>query len=467
MHIRGVLRAVLVCGMTVQIMLGLAWLVKNMGGLQTFQESRWLLTGGGVAGRLYSGALYRGLVSLLSSHLRILYGIQLAAAIASAYGLAACFMGKDQKALRILGALALTFIPQALQCHLAVLPWSLGTSLLLAQIALWVDLTHNRTKEYGRERKTVIAMLGSWMLLVCIVPVYAWFSLPLLAAVLWRAGKSGGIKGRVFLGLTGLAIAVCCMAVNCGFSPSAWNRELAANALSRTGWPHFQNDYDSIPEPLHSEIGLDTARKVSAYADGVEISLIPKLEEYYGPEEITSILWELAGLCLKRNLRADVKNVIWDMAAYHATPPIFAMQLKGRAYDSHSGINYQQMKNRAPLLSRRYVTYAARWWWLMLGLAVILTGCKLAERVVNPDVRAGKAKAGTPGACEGKAKTGTPGARNFLQRWFPVLAGAEWMILYFVAQGSGIMDYKKTLCVTVLWYVAALSRLGNREGGEG
>ena len=68
MHLRGVLRAVLACGMGVQILLGLAWLVKNMGGLQTFQESGWLLTGEGAAGRLYSGALYRGLVSLLSSH---------------------------------------------------------------------------------------------------------------------------------------------------------------------------------------------------------------------------------------------------------------------------------------------------------------------------------------------------------------------------------------------------------------
>lgn len=57
--------------------------------------------------------------------------------------------------------------------------------------------------------------------------------------------------------------------------------------------------------------------------------------------------------------------------------------------------------------------------------------------------------------------------RLFLQRWFPVLAGMEWMILYFVAQGSGIMDYKKTLWVTVFWYAAALSQLVSREGEEG
>lgn len=501
MHLRGVLRAVLACGMGVQILLGLAWLVKNMGGLQTFQESGWLLNGEGAAGRLYSGALYRGLVSLLSSHLWILYGIQLAAALAAAYGLMACFMGKDQRASRVLGALALTAIPQALQCHLAVLPWSLGTSLLMAETALWISLLRDGGVENGRERRrTAVAMLEYWLLLLWILPVYAWFSLPLLLAILWRTGKFGcetsqdalaqyhgqantirekekntGIRVRMLCGLTGLALVLCCIGVNCGFRPAAWNRELAADALRRTGWPSFQYDYDSIPEPLHSEIGLDTARKVSTYADGVEVSLIPKLEERYGFEETTSVLWNLAGLCLKRNLRADIKNVIWDMAAYHAAPPILVMQLKGRAYDSLSGINYEQMKERAPLLSRYYVTYASRWWWVMLGLALVLAGGELFDRgvfsikgkrafpekeCVDRRARAGKRR---PDAGTGRGA----GVRVFLQRWFPVLAGMEWMILYFVAQGSGIMDYKKTLWVTVFWYAAALSQLVSREGEEG
>ena len=46
-NIRGVLRAVLVCGMSIQILLGAAWFIKNIGGMQTCQESMELLQGGG------------------------------------------------------------------------------------------------------------------------------------------------------------------------------------------------------------------------------------------------------------------------------------------------------------------------------------------------------------------------------------------------------------------------------------
>ena len=56
--------------------------------------------------------------------------------------------------------------------------------------------------------------------------------------------------------------------------------------------------------------------------------------------------------------------------------------------------------------------------------------------------------------------------KTFLQCWFPVLAGMEWMILNFVLDGSGMMDYKKTLWVTILWYVAVLWSLAGGEGGR-
>ena len=66
-HMGGVLRAALICGMCVQILLGLAWLIKNIGGLQNFQETRLLLAGESAADSFYSGILYRGLAALLSS----------------------------------------------------------------------------------------------------------------------------------------------------------------------------------------------------------------------------------------------------------------------------------------------------------------------------------------------------------------------------------------------------------------
>lgn len=470
-HVGGVLRAALVCGMGVQILLGLAWLIKNIRGLQNFQETRLLLAGESAADSFYSGILYRGLAALLSSRPWILYGIQLAAAVVAAYGLMSCFFDREKKALRLLGALALTTIPQAMQCHLAVLPWSLGTSLLLGETALFKrawdirgrvggSVPDEREQEAGRHTagKPAAAMLLLWLLILLVLPFYAWFALPMLFALLWRMGKSRKGSGRLACALASLALFLCSVTVNCGWDPGYWSRQLAADALSRTGWPYFQYTYDVFPQPQHDEIGLVTAREVSAYADGVEQVLIPKLEEMYGAEETTALLWELAGICLRDNLKVDIKNIIWDMAAYHATPPILLMQLKGRAYDAYSGINYEQMRCGAPLLTRHYVIYGGRWWWVMLALAAAVRICEGLQGGISGE-KAGKGS-------EKKWRWGR--LWTFLQCWFPVLAGMEWMIVSLVLSGSGIMDYKKNLCVTILWYAAVLWTLTlTREEGSG
>lgn len=489
-HVRGVLQAVLVCGMAVQILLGLAWLIKNMGGLQSFQESRVLLTGEGQATGLYSGVLYRGLAVLLSSHLWILYGMQLAAALAAGYGLIASLLPGKNRLLSLLGTLAFVTIPQALQCHLAVLPWSLGTSLLAGETALWLRQYrryHGRPETEGssagkeqapeagnvREIRRLAGMLGIWLLMLLILPVYAWFILPLVMAALWQMRKGKGKRGVPAFSLTVLLLGVCTLGVNCGFRPADWNRQLAADALSRWSWPYFQDNYEVFPTTLHEDIGLVTAREVSAYADGVERVLIPKLEEQYGAEETTALLWELTGICLRENLKKDVKNVIWDLAAYHAAPPILAMQLRGRAYESFSGINYEQMKNRTPVLTRYYVTYGGSWWWMMLALVAViglcrrLTGGKGFGRAAAAE---SSGRAETPeasGAVLPPAQKALRGRlRDFVCRWLPVGIGTEMMILYLVFSGSGIMDYKKAVWVTMLWYLSALSQLGSGKRVE-
>lgn len=101
-HTQGVLRAALACGMGVQILLGLAWLMQNMGGLQNFQESRLLLAGESTGNGFYSGILYRGLALLLSSRLWILYVVQLSAAFAAAWVLWACFSQWEQKTAAVM-----------------------------------------------------------------------------------------------------------------------------------------------------------------------------------------------------------------------------------------------------------------------------------------------------------------------------------------------------------------------------
>lgn len=443
-HIQEVLRAALVCGMGVQISMGLAWLVYNIGGMQSFQESMALLAGRASGTGMYSGVLYRALAAVFSSCPWMLYGLQLAAAGWAAYGLTACFAAKEKRGFRLFCTLALMTIPQTMQCHLAVLPWSLGTSILLWETVLWRSIWQDtldgggEKQLQGTRKRRLAGMLSGWLLLLLILPAYAWFVLPLLFAALWRLAKS-----RWICGLALLALCLCNVTVGFGWNPADWNRRLAVSALSRTGWPSFESDYETFPQQLREDIGPVIARDVTAYADGVERLLIPRLEELYGEEKTTAVLWELAGICLRDNLMTDLKNIVWDMAAYHATPPILAMQLRGRAYEAYSGINYEQMKSEAPLLARYYVTYAGRWWWMMLALAAGIWLCGLPQR--------------------GNERGQTHAVRSFVWYWLPVLAGVEWMILSQVFRGSGIMDYKETLWVIVFWYWIVLCQLAGRD----
>lgn len=443
-HIQGVLRAALACGMGVQISMGLAWLIYNIGGMQSFQESMALLAGRASGTGMYSGVLYRALAAAFSSRPWILYGLQLAVAGWAAYGLTACFVAKEKRMLRLFCTLALITIPQAMQCHLAVLPWSLGTSILLWETVLWRGIWQDtpdgcgEKQPQGTQKRRFAGMLSGWLLLLLILPAYAWFILPIFGAALWRLARR-----RWICVLALLALCLCNVTVSFGWNPADWNRRLAISALSRTGWPSFESDYETFPQQLHEDIGPVIARDVTAYADGVERVLIPRLEELYGVEKTTAVLWELTGICLRDNLWTDLKNIVWDMAAYHATPPILAMQLRGRTYEAYSGINYEQMRSGAPLLARYYVTYAGRWWWMMLALAAGIWLCGLPPR----------------GNESGQAHR----VRSFVRCWLPVVAGMEWMILSQVLRGSGIMDYKKTLWVTALWYWIALCQLADRD----
>ena len=94
----------------------------------------------------------------------------------------------------------------------------------------------------------------------------------------------------------------------------------------------------------------------------------------------------------------------------------------------------------------------------MLALAAGIWVCEGLQRGISRE-KTGK----------GTRKRGLWGRlRTFLQCWFPVLAGMEWMIVCLVLNGSGIMDYKKNLWVTILWYVASMwtLTLTEEEGSE-
>ena len=115
-HVRTVMKGMIFIGFSGQIIWGIVWMCCNFAWVQDFGEP--------------DGALYGGLFRLLGANPQVMYLVQILAAFFTGY----FFLQKLRPAGRGLAlwrGLALLTVPFAMQCHLAVQPYSLLGSLYM------------------------------------------------------------------------------------------------------------------------------------------------------------------------------------------------------------------------------------------------------------------------------------------------------------------------------------------------
>lgn len=430
-HISVIFRGILCIGFSIQIILGLIWMCFNFAHLQEFEQA--------------SGILYRGLRRLTGEHYRILYVLQLGAGYYAAHR----FLQRLRPVNRIWdiwGSLALLTFPMAMQCHLAVSPYSFAASLYLLELSAALDAV--RKKEGGSVREFVRGGLF-WLLLALLLPEYfilgavplvlaLLFGLPSLLKQLYRLG----LAAAVLAAFGGMIAGINTLAGETDYLPG--KETIAFSLFGRMAWPTLWPDRENWPEEVRA-VSEDYLWETSQHADNLQGILRPIMQESFDDAQAAEYYLEMAEYSWKRHTSLVIRQIGGDALSYFVTPLILPMQLRGETYDSYSGRNYEYMFIQSPVLTKYYVNYSCWWFGVMLALAVFLsliTWPEHSRRISRRDI----------------------------MMILLCLLWAGITVALYTLRGAGVMDYKCTVAVNLLWlaWAVLMMRKGDAaKGGEG
>lgn len=475
-------------GMTLQICLGIMWMLGNIGGFQQFGESYYLIEiSKSFLCDEYTGILYpvlimlaRGVQKITSiSYATILYVIQLFVACYSAHrflnviGVTSnirtvrtsrqhCQSEKEihKKWIRyasfwdIWGSLCLLTIPSAMQCHLAVLPNSLTLSMSLlllsfgieaVQVMSFTQKTQNnsesavilplraqlRTASRTLEPSSpvLLKMLPFWLAASLLMPEYSLLLAVPMAYIYykklkyyWKYNYRRLLQNTVWLLMAIMVVIGASNLTQIPGSQGKMHSSVSATAVKRFVWPWFLENYSFWPEEIQNIMTVEQAREISWYPDYVTELFGPMVEDNMGERQAHRLYRAMVKIAINIHTKDIALALIHDTISYSVSPLMLGITLEGYGMTSFSGRNYEIMKNKLPGLTRDYVWYG-NWWF---SICLLLVGISLLIRSKESWKRTGK--------------------RLLL---FLTCAG---MVFYYTMSGAGIMDYKNTILVTLLWY---------------
>lgn len=432
---------VLILGFEIWIVLGIGWMVMNFPYLQGFGETALYeeISKTFICDE-YEGILYpilillaRGIVKIFPIPYHcILYVVQLGCAFGAGCFLLCC-AGVKKGLWNKGGSLVLLTFPMAMQCHLAVLPDSLVSSLLMLEMAFAVRMLKGE-KVFGAREFAEVS--GCWVTLALLRPEYLYLgAVPVILLFGYGAGKIWKQDKRTILfwcilvcAFTGLIMGVTSLVQTEGYygrTHKSWNLAMA----SRCAWPYANKDYDAWPEETKTYFTHEKAMQIDFYADNVERMLGRTLEAQVGELRAEELLGEVAQVGWQRHKHAILHDTAWDVVGYTFSPLVVQRQLIGKAYDSYSGRNYDVMRQQAPQLSEYYLNFGSFWFGAGLILAAFLWLLHW---------------------CGEKRTLWKSGGVLVLFGWLVTAGG---IVVWYSLQGAGMMDYKKSLGVTLLWLV--------------
>lgn len=421
--VRLVMKNMLYIGFTAQICLGLAWMVGNFAGTQDFPS---------VDGGVY--AFVSGAVGAVGWPV---YLLQLALALYAGYRLLKT-LRVNGAAKRVWGSLTLMTLPMAMQCHMALLPYSLVCSAELLKISFACELTGEKADRGMKELTGILACFAAQALLW---PGY-WVPgavLPLLM-LLWKEpgmfrSRKGWLKGSV-LALCFVAAAAAGYGLHRTESGGAesWRWTL----VKRICWPTLWVDWSGMPGEIQDAV-QDVIWLSAHYPSHMDLYFKPAVDGAMAQEDAEAALRQMVAQSWRAHYPLIIRQIGWDVLGYSVTPLILPQQLAGEAYDSCSGRNYEIMRNRMPVLTKYYVRLACRWYAASLGIALIAA---VMSRIAQPR----------------KLRDAAVHPFTVLAALFSA-ASAVW---FFTMQGAGVMDYKYIVWVSQLWILFCIMAVSEK-----
>jgi hypothetical protein len=396
-------------GLTLQMVLGIFWILGNIRTMQPYADSyEYLEAAGSMHPDIGKSFLYPLFLRVIMDFAAILhlnmyplvYMMQLLFAWFSGYMFLKVLPLKYPKVF----ACFLCTIPMLLQCHMAVLPDSLAMSMLLLLVSLAIDVNLSEVKKR-------ISGVIIWLLLVLLVPVYGVMAFPVLLWIMWQ-------RLTFVLGAFGLALVLCMQIPNITL-------EMTKVALERVSWPILDKMYSYWDEEVWEIIPPDEARDMALNRGSISEELVPRLTEALGNQTAEKMMRQITKLNFDYHSREVVGQILQDGISCIFPPLGLAWELSGRVYASAGGKNYEIMKAAAPGVTKVFVEYGNIWFvagGILLLLQVILSRTTL--------VGAKQEKQG----------------RIFLL----VLTGLP-VLGYGLLTGGGMMDYKRVIYITWLW----------------
>lgn len=392
-HCTAVIRKVTFIGFGVQIILGILWMCNAFAGLHS--PGKGIVCVGEIVS--FSAAVYFVLGSVRKLE-----------------RWKSCFV-----------ILSVITFPMIMQCLVTVDTRVPAAALLLAEVGCILrELCPGE-----QERRWWFPALGAgcWLAAGLLRGEYLWIGMiPMLFYILLE--RDVARQGIIFVWrrvLLTLAVAGLIVGIGSFYRSPADAMTVLAD---RVAWTSLYTSYNELPQEYRWKIKYHELIECSYEATGVEEVLVPFLMEKRGEETTRLFLKELIAVAWRDNRNKIVKEIVWDFAGYTLPELIVPMQLKGRAYESYTGINYRQILQTAPRLGKIYMDFGC--WWFVAALVLRMAVWVFAER----DVR----------------------WRNL----FLIGLTALFCALWYTMIGAGKMDYKNTLfviCVWIIWMASTMS----------
>lgn len=430
-----VIQGVIFIGFSVQTALGLAWMGCNFAYLQDFAE--------------VSTGIYGGAVRLLGKAYPAMYVLQLLAAFYAGQRLVSRLCGCVQSKIRdrlaaLWGSLALMTLPMAMQCHMALLPYSLVCSAGLLQLSFCCETLGSA------ETMDFVPFAGIWgcyFAQALLLPEYIFLgAVPVAVVLLLKRKGIAAAKVRLKIFVLGAAAAAgICAFWSWNAAPETENdiSGIEWTLVKRICWPTLWVDYEGMPDKI-TEAAADVVWESAYYPGNMDRIFRPAIEAAVSAGEAKPLLAEAAAKSWDMHYPMVIRQIGWDVLGYCAAPVILQLQLSGDAYESYSGRNYEIMRREAPVLTKNYVNYCS--WWF--AVSAVLTALLLIVRFAAGE---------------------RPYGRREGRLFAVVFCFAVCCVCWYTVQGAGIMDYKYTVFINQLWFLWSFKTLcvrGKDGGGD-
>lgn len=393
-HVRAVAGRLFFIGFSVQIVLGLLWMMCN----------------------------FRA------------FFMQLVVAFYAAYRLL-CAITNTGKGYRIWGSLALLTFPLAMHCHMLSLPYSLSASCLLIVLAYVTEMLKGKRENNYKEFSCVLCF---WLFSGLMQREYLLFGALPVALVCVQGLRKKTACYIVMTALTvGLTLGISSL-IPIGQGKNQINQSVSFSLASRFAWSHISEDYAFLPEKVREHLTEQDARQTDISPENMETVLGRTLEDALGEKEAGKAFTEMARGAWQRHKREILHDTVWDALGYTFSPMVLQRQLSGKVYDSYSGRNYDSMRAETPLLTKYYLDYGCWWFAVGLVLAAVLSLCEVMMRLFP----------GGNQKCVRREKGLNAGTIPTVCMYVFV---SGLMIMWYTMRGAGMLDYKNTIAVGILW----------------